>query len=91
MSERPAGLTFPSYDIGAADILWADRSVGFCLDEGGGSGGYPRRWRACLFPAVQERRMPKPEGCEEVTGRTLGDLRRELRERVELKGQWWTD
>ena len=27
--------------------------------------------------------------CMTVTGRTLGDLRRELRERFELKGPWW--
>ena len=33
--------------------------------------------------------MPKPEGCEEVTARTLTDFRRDLRERVELKGPWW--
>ena len=83
MSGLPARPTFPAYDIGAADILADGRSVGFCLDEGG-------RWRAYLYAAAQDRRMPKPEGCEEVTGRTLGELRRVLRERVALKGPWWT-
>lgn len=89
-AEKPVRITFPGYDVGAADILAGGRSVGFCLDEGGGSLGYPRRWRAYLYPAAQDRRMPKPEGCEEATGRTLGELRRELRERVEVKGRWWT-
>lgn len=82
-------LTFPAYAPGAADILTGGRGVGFCLDEGGGSYGYAKRWRAYLYPAVQDRRMPKPENCEEVTARTLADLRAALRERVALKGPWW--
>lgn len=89
MSDRVARLTFPAYDVGAAGILAGGRSVGFCLDEGGGSYGYAKRWRACLYPAAQDRRMPKQENCEEVTARTLADLRRQLRERVALKGPWW--
>lgn len=76
-------LTFPSYDIGAADILADGQHAGFCLDEGGG------RWRAYLYAAAQERRAPRPAGCEEVTGRTLRELRRLLRERAE-KEPWWT-
>jgi hypothetical protein len=91
MSDRPVRLTFPAYGPGAADILAGGRSVGFCLDEGGGSHGYARRWRAYLYPAAQDRRMPKPDGCEEVTARTLAELRETLRERVETRGQWWTD
>ena len=83
MTENPVRLAFPAYDIGAADILAAGKHVGMALDEGG-------RWRAWLYPAAQDRRTPRPEKCEEVTGRTLGDLRRELRERFELKGPWWT-
>jgi hypothetical protein len=77
---RPVRITFPSYDIGAADILCGGKRVGFCLDEGQG------RWRAYMFPVAGRHR---PEGCEEVTGRTLGELRKALRERVELKGAWW--
>jgi hypothetical protein len=84
MTDRPARLTFPAYDVGAADILADGKHAGICLDEG-------RRWRAYLYAAAQDRRAPRPAGCEEVTGRTLGDLRRELRERFELKGQWWAD
>ena len=90
-ASRPVRPTFPAYDLGAADILADGRSVGFCLDEGGGSLGYPKRWRAYLYPAAQDRRMPKPDGCEEVTARTLAELRETLRERVADKGQWWAD
>jgi hypothetical protein len=84
MGDPPMRLTFPAYDIGAADILADGKGVGFCLDEGGG------RWRAYLYPAAQDRRMPKPEGCEEVTGKTLAELRETLRKRVADEGQWWT-
>lgn len=83
MSNSPARLTFPGYDIGAADILADGRQVGIALAEF-------KSWRGYLYPAAQDRRMPKPEGCEEATGRRLADLRRELRERVELKGPWWS-
>ena len=83
MSERPARLTFPAYDVGAADILADGKSVGFCLGE-------YWNWRAYLYPAAQESRMPRPLKCEEVTAKTLAELRRALRERVELKGPWWT-
>jgi hypothetical protein len=82
VADKPIRLTFPAYDVGAADILAGGKSVGFCLDEGG-------IWRAYLYPAAQERRAPRPGKCEEVTARTLADLRRELRERVEVKGRWW--
>jgi hypothetical protein len=79
---KPVRITFPSYDIGSTDIIWLGKRVGFCLAE-------YRNWRAYLFPEATDRRV-RPEGCEEVTGRTLGELRRVLRERVELKGPWWT-
>ena len=82
MTDKPARLTFPSYDVGMADILWEGESVGFCLAEFW-------NWRAYLYPAVQESRAPRPQDCEEVTARTLADLRRDLRERVALKGRWW--
>ena len=88
--DRPVRLTFPSYEAGGADILTGGQCAGFCLDEGGGAYGYARRWRAYLYPALHERGTPRPADCEEVTGRTLGELRRVLRERVEVKGPWWT-
>jgi hypothetical protein len=78
---KPVRITFPSYDIGAARIMADGKRAGFCLAEF-------YRWRAYLFPALTEGHV-RPAGCEEVTGRTLGDLRRVLRERVELKGPWW--
>lgn len=81
-TEKPVRLTFPSYDVGAADILADGKSVGFCLGEFW-------CWRAYLYAVAQERRMPRPRKCEEVTARTLAELRRDLRERVELKGLWW--
>jgi hypothetical protein len=84
-------LTFPAYDTGAADILADGLCVGFCLDEGGGTRGYPRRWRAYLYPAAQAKRTPRPAKCEEVTAGTLRELRRLLRERVADNGPWWVD
>lgn len=78
---KPVRITFPSYDIGAADILVGGKRAGFCLAEF-------YCWRAYLFPALTEGHT-RPEGCEEVTGRTLAELRRALRGRVELKGAWW--
>ena len=75
-------LTFPSYDVGTADILADGKNVGFCLAEFW-------NWRAYLYPAAQDRRMPRPAGCEEVTGRTLGELRGALRERAAANGPWW--
>lgn len=82
MAERSVRLTFPSYDIGAADILASGKCVGFALAEF-------RNWRAYLFPEATDRRI-RPVDCEEVTAETLRELRRVLRERVELKGAWWT-
>ncbi len=74
-------LTFPSYDIGSADILAGGKRAGIVLAEF-------YCWRAYLYPALSDRRI-RLTGEEEVTGRTLGELRRALRERVELKGPWW--
>jgi hypothetical protein len=76
-------ITFPSYDQGAVDIMAGRRQAGIALAE-------YENWRAYLYPVAQDRRI-RPEGCGEVTARTLGELRRELRERVALKGPWWTD
>jgi len=90
MSGPPARLAFPAYDIGAADIRSGGKCVGFCLDEGGGAHGRARRWRAYLYPAAQDRRTPRPEVCEEVTARTLGELRAALRKRVADEGPWWS-
>lgn len=80
---RPVRLTVASYDEGTADIFAGGRRVGIAIDEGRGT------WRAYLYPVATDRRV-RPADCEEVTGRTLGELRRVLRERVELKGPWWT-
>jgi hypothetical protein len=79
---KPARITFPGYDIGAADITWKGKRVGFCLAEF-------YCWRAYLFTEATGKRT-RPADCEEVTARTLTELRRVLRERVELKGPWWT-
>lgn len=79
---RPVRLTFPSYDEGCADIMAAGRRAGICLDEGNG-------WRAYLYPELTDRRI-RVMGCEEVTARTLGELRAALRERVTTKGPWWS-
>lgn len=79
---KPVRLTFPGYDIGAADILVTGKRAGICLDEGRGI------WRAYLYGALTDRRI-RVDGCEEVTARTLRELRDTLRERVALKGPWW--
>jgi hypothetical protein len=79
---KPVRITFPSYDIGAADILCEGKRAGFCLAEFW-------NWRAYLYPSLSDG-LIRPEGCEEVTTRTLRELRKVLRERVELKGPWWT-
>jgi hypothetical protein len=80
---KPVRLTFPGYDLGAADVYANGKRVGLCLDEGRG------RWRAYLYPVATGRRI-RLGGEEEVTGRTLDELRRALRERVAEKGAWWT-
>lgn len=74
-------LRLPSYDTGAADILSGGKQVGIALAKFKG-------WRAYLYPVATDRRI-RTGDCEEVTGRTLRELRRVLRERVELKGPWW--
>ena len=81
-AEKPLRLTLPAYDRGAADILADGRQVGIALAEFKG-------WRAWLYLAAQDRRI-RPEGCEEATGRTLGELRAALRKRVADEGPWWT-
>jgi hypothetical protein len=80
---KPVRLTLPSYDIGSADIMVTGKRAGICLAEFS-------CWRAYLYGALTDRRA-RAEECEEVTARTLGELRRVLRERVALKGPWWTD
>lgn len=82
-SGKPVRLTVASCDYGMADIFANGKRVGIAIDEGRGT------WRAYLYPVATDRRV-RPADCEEVTGRTLGELRRVLRERVELKGPWWT-
>jgi hypothetical protein len=81
VSGRRERLTFPPYDIGAADILAGRKQVGIALAEFKG-------WRAYLYPVAAGRRI-RPDGCEEITGETLGELRRVLRERVANGKPWW--
>jgi hypothetical protein len=76
-AHAPVRLTFPAYDIGAADILTGIILAGFSC------------WRAYLYPALQDTRARLARDCEEVTGRTLGELREKLRKRVEVDGPWW--
>lgn len=81
-ADRPVKLTFPSYDIGSARIMAGDLQVGHVLGE-------YWCWRAWLWPTADDF------GCaysgEQVTGRRLADVREKLRERVELKGPWWSE
>jgi hypothetical protein len=81
-ARRPVHLSFPAYDIGAADIMADGKNAGICLDEG------QRRWRAYLYPALSVSRI-RVDRCEEVTAGTLGELRRALRKRVADEGPWW--
>ena len=78
----PVLITFPPYDTGTTDIRSGGKRVGIAIAEF-------KDWRAYLFPEATDRRM-RPADCEEVMARTLTELRRVLRERVELKGIWWT-
>jgi hypothetical protein len=80
--DKPVLITFPPYDAGTTDIRSGGKRVGIAVAEFKG-------WRAYLVPEATDRRIRKG-GEEEVTARTLGELRRVLRERVELKGPWWT-
>lgn len=75
-------LTFPGYDVGATHIMAGGEYVGFCLAEF-------YLWRARLFKTATTSRIGPESGCEEVTGRTLGELRRRLRDRVAAEGPWW--
>lgn len=79
---KPVRITFPGYDIGAADIMTEGKNAGICLDEG-------NLWRAYLYTSLTDRRI-RLGGEEEVTAETLGELRRVLRKRVEDEGPWWS-
>jgi hypothetical protein len=79
---KPVLITFPSYDIGAADIKVGGKHAGIILGEFD-------RWRAYLYPVLTSSRIWLEKDCEEVTAGSLTELRRVLRERVELKGPWW--
>jgi hypothetical protein len=81
---KPVRLTFPSYDVGFARIIADGKwQTGHVLGEFYG-------WRAVLWECADVR-PPNMRDMETVTERRLADLRRVLRERVELKGQWWRD
>jgi hypothetical protein len=82
VSGKLVHLTFPPYDIGAADILADGRQAGIVLAEF-------KFWRAYLYPVLADRRI-RGGGEEEVTGRTLGELRETLRKRVDADGPWWS-
>ena len=82
MPDRPVRLTFPSYDIGSARIMAGDLQVGHVLGE-------YWCWRAWLWPVADD--FGFPDSTEQVTGRRLADVREKLRERVELKGAWWSE
>jgi hypothetical protein len=80
---RPVRLTFPAYDIGAADIRANGKWVGRVLGEFYG-------WEAVLSPEADPKPGTfDPREAETVWMPKLGDLRRVLRERVALKGPWW--
>lgn len=79
---KPVRLIFPSYDVGAADILVMGMRAGICLADNKG-------WKAYLYPALTDRRI-RLGGEEEVTAETLAELRRVLRKRVADEGPWWT-
>jgi hypothetical protein len=78
---RPVRLTFPAYGENTTDILANGERVGIVV------AGY-RSWVAYLYRTRGAARI-REGGEEEVAERRLADLRRVLRERVELKGPWW--
>jgi hypothetical protein len=80
---KPVLITFPPYDTGTTDIRSGGKRVGIAVAEFGG------HWRAYLFAEATGRRI-REGGEEEVTAGSLAELRRVLRERVELKGPWWS-
>ena len=82
---KPVRLTFPSYDFGGARII-ADgkHEVGRVLAEFTG-------WRAFLWPEANP--VPgrfNPHDVEDLWRLTLREVREALRERVAVKGGWWT-
>ena len=79
--ERPAKLTFPSYDVGFARIDADGIQVGYIV------AGFSD-WTAHLWNEAGNRHGGHADA--PVTRRRLRDLRADLRERVELKGPWWT-
>lgn len=86
VTERPARLTFPPYDMGGARIIADGRhEVGRVLAEFTG-------WRAFLWPEADPKPGQfNPHDVEAVWRLRLGDVRAALRERVAEKGPWWTD
>ena len=83
--ERPVRLTFPPYGQGAAYII-ADglHEVGHILGDFTG-------WRAWLWPEPDLKPYGIiPEAMESVWCKTLREVRAVLRERVAVKGPWWS-
>lgn len=76
----PVGLTFPSYDVGAARIMSGDRQVGHVLGEFW-------CWRAYLWTVADDRSYAYSG--KQVTGKRLADVREKLRGQVAETGPWW--
>ncbi len=79
--DRPVRLTFPSTDQGWAAILADGVKVGhICRGN--------RCWEARLWNEAGNREGGYADA--PVVREYLRELRADLRERVELKGPWWT-
>lgn len=81
MADRPVKLTFPRNDQGWASILADGVTVGH-VERGN------RCWHARLWNEPGNRNGGYADA--PVVREYLRELRAELRERVELKGPWWT-
>ena len=79
--ERPVRLTFPSNDIGWKRIDVDGVTVGH-VERGN------RCWQARLWVEAGNRGGGSADA--PVVREYLRELRDELRERVALKGPWWT-
>ena len=80
--DRPAKLTVPGVDHGWAHVLADGIQVGHVRK------GLNGRWEAWLWNKAGNR-----EGgyaAAPVVLPRLGEVRAELRERIELKGPWWS-
>ena len=81
MPERPVKLTFPSDDQGWASILADGVKVGHIMRGN-------RCWQARLWNEAGWLEGGYADA--PVVREYLRELRADLRERVELKGPWWS-